>query len=149
MNIQEYFVNLDENVENNVLNLQKTLKHSNGYSNRGGWQGVIENKNITWVEDLRSTIESITGKSTTRFWFNFNNHGDYNEWHKHFNNSYAAVLYIKVPVNSGNIEFRHNDILKEITPKPGMLLVFPGSLEHRVLPNLSQENRISLATNLV
>ena len=149
MDIKEYFVELDTDIENNVLELKETLKHSDGLSNRGGWQGVIKDKNTPWIEDLRNIIESITGKSTTRFWFNFNNHGDYNEWHKHFNNSYAAVLYIKVPVNSGNIEFRHNDILKEIIPKPGMLLVFPGSLEHRVLPNLSQEYRISLATNLV
>jgi hypothetical protein len=148
MEIKEYAVILDSDLKQKILELQKTTPSAVA-SNQGGWQGVVDHKEIPWVESLRYTIEQLTNKKTQRFWFNVNGPGHFNDWHRHFSNCSAAVLYIKVPVNSGNIEFRHNDILKEITPKPGMLLVFPGSLEHRVLPNLSQENRISLATNLV
>jgi phosphatidylserine decarboxylase len=148
MEIKEYTVILHSDLKQKILELQKTIPSAVS-SNQGGWQGVIDHKEISWVESLRYTIEQLTNKKTQRFWFNINGYGNYNNWHRHFSNCSAAVLYIDVPLNSGNIEFRHNDILKEITPKPGTLLVFPGTLEHRVLPNLSQEYRISLATNLV
>jgi hypothetical protein len=148
MDIQEYKISIDNSLIQNVIDLQNTINSVNA-SNCGGWQGVIDNKNIPWVEDLRNCIENTSRKKTQRFWFNINGYGHFNNWHRHFSNCYAAVLYIKVPENSGNIEFRQNTILKEIIPKPGMLLIFPGTLEHRVLPNLSKEVRISLATNLV
>jgi hypothetical protein len=148
MDIKEYFLDLDSNLESNVLTLKEKLKSVNA-SNQGGWQGVIDTRNISWVEELRILIETITKKTTRRFWFNVNGSGHYNKWHRHFNDCYVAVLYIKVPENSGNIEFRQDELLKQITPKPGLLLVFPGTLEHRVLPNLSNEFRISLATNII
>lgn len=148
MDIKEYVINLDPNLENLVLELKKTLKSARA-SNQGGWQGVIEHRNFSWVEELRNTIEFITGKTTRRFWFNVNGPGNYNKWHRHFNDCYAAVLYIKVPENSGNIEFRENDVYYQVTPQTGKLIVFPGTLEHQVLPNLSNDNRISLATNII
>jgi hypothetical protein len=148
MDIKEYTFKLDPNIEHYVLELRKTLKSVKA-SNRGGWQGVIEHRNLPWAEDLRSYIENITEKSTRRFWFNVNEPGNYNDWHRHFNDCYAAVIYIKVPENSGNIEFRENDVYRQITPQEGKLIVFPGTLEHRVLPNLSNDIRISLATNIV
>jgi hypothetical protein len=148
MDIKEYSIALDPNIEDRVLELMQTLKTVNA-SNQGGWQGVIEHHDLPWVEELRNTIETITVKTTRRFWFNVNGPGHYNVWHRHFNDCHAAVLYIKVPENSGSIEFRQGDELAQISPKPGMLLVFPGTLEHRVLPNLSDDVRISLATNIV
>jgi hypothetical protein len=148
MEIKEYTVILDNGLKQKILELQKTIP-SVLASNQGGWQGVVDYREIPWVESLRYTIEQLTNRKTQRFWFNINGYGNYNNWHKHFSNCNAAVLYINVPLNSGAIEFRQGDASKTITPKSGTLLVFPGTLEHRVLPNLSQEYRISLATNLV
>jgi hypothetical protein len=148
MEIKEYTVTLDSGLKQKILELQKTIPSAVA-SNQGGWQGVIDHREMSWVESLRYSIEQLTNKKTQRFWFNINGYGNYNNWHSHFSNCSAAVLYIDVPLNSGVIEFRQLEVLKTITPKQGTLLVFPGTLEHRVLPNLSQEYRISLATNLV
>jgi hypothetical protein len=148
MEIKEYNVILETSLKQKVLELQKTIPSAVA-SNQGGWQGVITNQQIGWVEYIRHTIEQLTKKNTERFWFNVNGPGHFNDWHRHFSKCDAAVLYVAVPLNSGDIEFRQGEVSKTITPKQGMLLVFPGTLEHRVLPNLSQEYRISLATNLV
>ena len=148
MDIQTYQLTVTETLVENIINLSTVLPSTTGLSNRGGWQGVITNQQIDWVESIRHTIEQLTKKKTERFWFNINGPGHFNDWHRHFSNSYAAVLYIDVPLNSGDIEFRQGEASETITPNQGMLLVFPGTLDHRVTINSSQYNRISLATNL-
>jgi hypothetical protein len=147
MDIQTYQLAFKETLVENIINLS-TVIPSTCASNNGGWQGVITDQQIDWVEELRTRIETITNKKTQRLWFNINGPGHYNNWHKHFLNCHAAVLYIKVPIQSGNIEFREHEETLSITPLVGKLLIFPGTLEHRVTVNNSQDIRISLATNL-
>jgi hypothetical protein len=148
MDIQTYQLTVDETLVENVINLSTIIPSSTGLSNKGGWQGVITNQQIDWVESVRFNIEQITKKKTERFWFNINGPGHFNDWHRHFSNCDAAVLYIKIPPQSGNIEFREQEEILSITPTVGTLFVFPGMLEHRVTVNNSQDFRISLATNL-
>jgi hypothetical protein len=57
----------------------------------------------------------------------------------------VGVLYVQVP--GGDIEFRRGGAYWCETPKQGDLLMFPGKLDHRVLPNLSTDYRISIAFN--
>ena len=148
MDIQTYQLTVDETLVENVIDLSKVIPSSTGLSNKGGWQGVITNQQIDWVESVRRNIEQITKKKTERFWFNVNGPGHFNDWHRHFSNCDAAVLYIKIPPQSGNIEFREQEEILSITPTVGTLFVFPGMLAHRVTVNNSQDFRISLATNL-
>jgi hypothetical protein len=148
MDIQTYQLTVDETLVENVINLSTIIPSSTGLSNKGGWQGVITNQQIDWVESIRHTIEQVTDKKTERFWFNINGPGHFNDWHRHFSNCDAAVFYIKIPPQSGNIEFREQEEILSITPTVGTLFVFPGMLEHRVTVNESQDIRISLATNL-
>ncbi len=54
---------------------------------------------------------------------------------------------LDVPGPGCDIEFRQGGAYWRETPKQGDLLVFPGSLEHRVLPNSSNDVRISIAFN--
>lgn len=147
MDIQSYHITINDNLIENIINLSKVIPSATA-SNVGGWQGVITNRQIDWVEELRTLIETTTNKRTQRFWFNINGPGHSNAWHQHFANCHAAVLYIKTPPDSGNIEFKQQQEVLSINPSPGKLLVFPGTLEHRVTVNNSQEDRISLATNL-
>ncbi len=147
MNIQTYQIPVDNILVDNIVDLSKVIPSAKA-SNSGGWQGVVKDENIDWVEKLKKTIETVTKQKTERFWFNINGPGHSNKWHRHFIDCNVAVLYIKVPPNSGNIEFRNNDQIEVITPTAGQLLVFPGTLEHRVTDNESQDIRISLATNL-
>lgn len=106
-------------------------------------------------------------------WFNINNKGNFNKVHHHFtaeNVSYfSAVYYLKVFKNCGNITFINPDFyhklnpffLKKfksfntfnsseywIEPKEMDLIIFPSSLSHYVKPNLSNQERISLAFNI-
>jgi hypothetical protein len=143
---------ISEELTANIYNLKANDPGSNK-SNRGGWQStsfLCCDKNYYWICNLISRINLIIHSKKYRplnCWFNINSTGNFNDWHAHGNRPYVAVLYISVPKNSGNIEFRKNNIFYKYSPKVGDLIIFPGNLEHRVLENLAVENRISLAIN--
>ena len=75
----------------------------------------------------------------------------------------SGVFYLDVPEDKthddGNIEFtlrgydlpvaRDDYPRKTITTKPGLLVLFPSSLPHRVLPFAGQRERISIAFDLI
>jgi uncharacterized protein (TIGR02466 family) len=77
-------------------------------------------------------------------------------------NIFSGCYYHTVPKNSGDIQFKstnpfvisfphkaekyHN--LVTVEPKDGMILLFPSWLLHKVLPNRSNEIRVSLAFNI-
>lgn len=105
---------------------------------------------------------------TTDYWFNVNGKGAANYSHDHPDNSLSGVLYLKKPENSGRIIFERTDSQHWAMPysndftKPGTdnrcnyycleteeleYVVFPASLRHSVEPNLSDEDRISMAIN--
>ena len=97
------------------------------------------------------------------YWFNINHKGSYNTSHNHPLSFFSAVLYIKVPENSGAIVFKRPDMLKDyilphintpknfcswtINPEENLLIIFPSYLYHHVDPNMSNEERISVAFN--
>ena len=149
LKIQKFEINFDEKLSNNILELKKTLKSAQA-SNKGGWQGVVEhNTDIDWVKQVRTQIENATNHKTARFWFNINGPKHYNDWHIHDQNRLVCVAYVKVPENSGDIEFRTKFNNLTITPYNGLVLIFPGTLDHRVLSNESIEYRISISANLI
>ena len=59
------------------------------------------------------------------------------------------MLYVQVPENSGGIEFRRQEEYQVFYPTAGDFIEFSGNLAHRVLPNLSDDYRISVAFNLL
>lgn len=128
-----------------ILNLSQKLP-SNQHTNIGGWQYdfiVNGRPGPDWLNPIVSQID----RKIQRLWININGPGHYNEWHTHYH-AKVGVIYLKVPLDSGDIEFRSYDEIYRITPQAGQFLIFPGSLEHRVLENKSNEFRISLAINL-
>jgi len=120
-------------------------------SNILGWQSIqySDTTEIPWIDKflkeccLAANITSIP----TAVWFNVNPKNAHHRWHSHGGASTIGIFYIKTPANSGNIEFRHNNIVKSISPYEGLLLVAPAGIEHQVLPNVSDEDRISMAFN--
>ena len=103
-------------------------------------------------------------------WFNINKKGHYNQLHHHAQCDLSGVLWIKIPPNCGIIEFEsshsyvadnHLCSLNEeykyntknynafmFNPLEGRMLIFPSYLRHRVEPNESDEDRISVSFNL-
>ena len=99
------------------------------------------------------------------YWFNINHKGSYNLPHNHPRSNFSAVLYIKTPKNSGAIVFKRPDMLKDymvphidtsknfrswiIDPEENLLIIFPSYLYHHVDPNMSDDERISVAFNFI
>jgi len=110
-----------------------------------GWQSVrYHSQPFPWFDSVYRTVEDKLG-TVDAWWFNVNESTEYTNWHAHNNHNRVAVLYITVP--GGAIEFRQGDSYWQETPASGDLLAFPGTLEHRVLPNPSSSKRISIAFN--
>ena len=98
-------------------------------------------------------------------WANVNAAGDFNRPHRHGTAHWSGVLYLKTPKENEGGKIAFHDprsavgILPTpgtpfgesvaITPKPGMMLVFPGWLEHMVWPHRGTEPRITIAYNVM
>jgi len=81
-------------------------------------------------------------------WINISSKGAYNIYHAHGEAHFAAVYYIQVPKNSGQIKFLKDRHVFDYFPNQYDLLIFPGWLQHSVCKNKSNEDRISIAWNI-
>jgi len=132
--IQRIFHSFDQ-----VMN-QIHTKYSRNLGDEQGWDVCIEN-----------------------LFANINKKDSYHRMHDHYGCDYSGVIYLKTPKNSGDIflqsPFRspwmtkfsvptHQSYYKQITPSPGMLLMFPSYILHHVDPNQTDEDRVSLSFNL-
>ena len=107
-------------------------------STRGGWtSGNISNE-----------VPLLDNFNVLSSWFCINPSGAYNEWHNHSGIPSSGVIYIQTPNNSGDIEFRDGAQTLTISPYPGLMIQFPGELEHRVTVNNSNQDRICLVLNI-
>ncbi len=75
----------------------------------------------------------------------------YGHIHDHFPHSVAGVYYFKTEGSDGKLFFR-SDLKyygrQYITPREGMLLLFPGSLKHGITTNTTDIDRISISFDL-
>ena len=145
-------------------------------SNNGGWHSRGNTKDSLITDNLykvfNETINNLYQHKLEiiNHWININGHGSYNVIHDHPMSDLSGVFYINVPENSGDIYFENpqsfqahaemtsytkeanqtcNQYLKKyIKPIEGLLLVFPAHLRHGVLPNQSNEDRISVSFNI-
>ena len=104
---------------------------------------------------------------TIQAWANINQYGHYNKFHTHIRNLnlWSGVYYVSTGiekadnVSKARIVFadQHQVTPKEsdefrkryfVEPKPGLMLMFPSSLGHRVEPHYGTGNRITVAFNL-
>ena len=145
-------------------------------SNRGGYHSDNLSFNIGF-DSLLHTICNTSKKiltdyySNTRevsinpYWVNINRIDNYNVRHIHPGCILSGVYYVKcqnVPeqgslvlhmdekeqfiLNSNHLNIKTKEI---ITPKEGMLVLFPSYVPHTVLPNTLNCDRISISFNLV
>jgi uncharacterized protein (TIGR02466 family) len=108
-------------------------------------------------------------------WGNVNRLGDYHDPHNHPHAYLSGTYYVRMPdsraplrnrsdVRPGCITFYdprgavNMTAIKDdpqiepeltVTPKPGMILLWPAFIMHYVHPNLSEELRISISFNLI
>lgn len=149
-------------------------------SNVGGWHSVSN----LHLDNRLAEIRKIIGRSSAEcakhlgfdfskaslifqeMWINKNHPGDYNKAHVHPNAVLSGSYYVKVPENSGNIEFydpvrerimnvypikkrtKTNSQALEYRCADGLLVIFPSWLQHSVQPNRSNDYRVSIAFNM-
>lgn len=139
---------VDEGVAEEVVKLYRDLDNA-----RGGIYGTWHSRRIKtnpypWFDATFNRVaEAIGDLRIDEWWFNCGEPGDEYRWHSHTPYLWSGVLYIQTPENCGGIEFRSRESHEILQPQAGDFLLFPGTLAHRVLPNLSTDFRISVAFN--
>ena len=168
---------VDERIKPYCLKARQADPVGNVLSNAGGWQSSGYQRKETLISDSLYKIfnETISNSFNSRldivnYWININGPQSYNMVHDHPNSHLSGVFYIDVPENSGHISFgnpqsfvshtelvtytnsareQHNQYVQNfIKPIKGLLLIFPAHLKHGVLPNQSNEDRISISFNI-
>ena len=95
-------------------------------------------------------------------WLNIAKKGGYQEEHNHGSVMFSGVFYLQVNEESGYFQFinpleseailmGYSDIFQElytIVPKNGMIVLFPGWMRHKALPNRTDQDRISISFNI-
>ena len=124
------------------------------------------------IEYLTRDILRINKKIGFKFlnsWINIHNKNDYSHHHYHSNSVFSGVYYLKAEEGQGDLEFNNNTYSNNIgslfkyeydelnlinssqhvfRSRTGSLIIFPSHLPHRVMPNTSNNKRISLAFNV-
>jgi uncharacterized protein (TIGR02466 family) len=111
-----------------------------------------------WDIDYSTIV--ITGS-----WTNIHNEKAHTLPHDHGGTSVVASVYVKKPLNSGNIEFEQllrgrwiaqsrlpagtiHDYWREISVQQNDVVLFPGWLSHRTQPSKSNDSRIVFTLNI-
>lgn len=165
--------NIDDSFENEIKTCYKIEKKipSEIKSNVGGYQSKnikLEEYFPSLTNKLTFALENIAKDIGMSFevpnsWININRKNNFNKIHLHPHCAFSVVVYLKTNKNCGKITFYNpvdinsfliGDTLNHFygtysfTPNVGDVLVFPSYLKHFVEPNMSDEDRISIAFNL-
>ena len=146
-----------------------------GRSNRNGWNSdkiiaanplfasLVKAANQAFIHALLQTDPNVNYSFKLELWANIHDQGGYNMFHVHQNVLLSGCFYLTVPEGAGGIIFRDprpGVVLSPysgqginanknitITPKPGLLVVFPNWLEHAVADHEGIMPRVSIAMN--
>jgi uncharacterized RmlC-like cupin family protein len=90
-----------------------------------------------------------TGRLHHGFWFNEMppGHGTSLHSHEELDELLSAVYYLQCPDHSGRLILHDQEAQITVTPRPGLLVLFPPYLPHEVEPNRSRQTRLSVAFN--
>ena len=125
---------------------------------------IISNKIAFLVSQFDST--KFKNANINGSWVNINNKNSYNLKHLHPQTTFSGCIYLQAPEDSGNITFYRPDLIEMFPvpegmynptlyatttykPRNGLILVFPAWLEHDVGISNSDEDRISIAFNIL
>ena len=165
-------------LEEGIYKLKESDKNGVQLSNSGGWHSEIQyDNNVSDIfhpltDKFRSILlnlpftPSISKVVGLGIWANVNERYSYNKSHTHPQSDISGVYYVKVPEGDcgrlvvqdprqaysyGSRFFveRYSGGSTEIDPIEGKMYLFPSSLEHFVLSNNVDEDRISISFNLI
>jgi uncharacterized protein (TIGR02466 family) len=163
-----FYTSLNLDLNKLQLNIKKINKQHR--SNESGDQfnvKCIDNNFIKTLEHYANeycNFLSFEKVKLQNMWLNINRKKDLNSIHDHPDSVLSGIFYIKTPEKSGKLIFindffirffpikvkeynPNNSEIWSFIPKENYLYIFPSWLKHEVKPNLSEEERISLAFN--
>ena len=105
---------------------------------------IIENKTSLIIDTLHPNFNIKVIPKVEESWVIIYNKLNYAKQHYHHMWAYSAVCYLETE-NPSSIVFNKTEII----PETGMLLIFSGSLRHRVRPvTIKNGKRIAFSCNL-
>ena len=141
-------ISVDDNLAEEVVKLYRDPSNTRGHR-YSTWHSLrIKTNPYPWfTETFNRVAAAVSDLVIDEWWFNCGAPGDEYRWHTHRPYTWAGVLYIQTPNNSGGIEFRQGEERYTHTPQAGEFLLFSGNLAHRILKNHSDNFRISAGFN--
>ncbi len=138
-----------------IYTFQKTYPESN-VSNLKTWHSSYKTHLMTDVFDIEleiitKAVNSIVPENPharleiSDFWTAIYTKNSYADQHDHTGSRYSFVYYVEADNSSSPLKFEG---VLDISPQPGMLLVFDSMIKHRVPVMLGDTNRSILAGNL-
>ena len=122
------------------------------------WADILNDLNSFIVEHVQIYCNEVgyyKGKEpyVKNQWFTYYPTNAYFDFHRHNGVMVTAVLYVRKDENGGNLLI-HNNMKNGVIEKcvipveQGDLLIFPGYLDHKSEPNLSDKIRITISTDI-
>lgn len=106
---------------------------------------------VPLTEFVEAAAKQVLHRARLRhgFWFNEMHPGHSTTLHSHEEEDelLSAVYYLACPEGSGHLVLHDDEAEVLVTPRPGLLVLFPPDLPHKVEKNASQGTRLSVAFN--
>tara|TARA_R110002012_G_scaffold161126_2_gene323305 strand:- start:721 stop:1329 length:609 start_codon:yes stop_codon:yes gene_type:complete len=154
-------------------------------SNVGGFQSVdFVKSNEEVYASFINQVNKDVGEAVSMFlsckfklfpraaWFNVNGKNHHNATHVHPNTDFTATVYLKVPLNSGDLIIDNPDPIKDNSnfynaspdltwdslyartryqhkPREDSIVILPGYIPHLVSQNTTNKERISVSMNFL
>ena len=131
---------------------------STNFSNEGGYQTPPfdwEYFHPQGIEYISKVVGDIFEFKVQHWWYNINGKGHWNTPHTHPNSDFALVLYLTdsdgllylmSPLPQRNFDYNRGHI--RIKAKKGDIVMFPSDINHYVMPNQRDTDRVSISMNL-
>jgi len=128
---------------------------------------TLLDKAQTVITEISSLWKLNFSAKLDNSWININSKNTFNTAHYHPASTFSFVYYVNANSNSGRIVFNRTDLMEHYVggkkafensseytweqyhfhPEENTFLIFPSWVQHYVEPNLSDEDRISIAIN--
>ena len=135
-------------------------KHATHVRRTHQLHGRFENTYIDadWIPEIKSVLRFALDNARAAlarkrlrhgFWFNEMAPGDRTSLHAHeeLDELLSAVYYARCSDDSGDLILHDDNARIVVTPREGMLVLFPPDLPHEVTENRSDTTRLSVAFN--
>jgi uncharacterized protein (TIGR02466 family) len=162
----------DKYVANGQLQYNKDWRNTHKISTLDFDNNLVEDENLVeFKEELAKHVSeylrtinrdpAIEQLKVTSSWMTLYKQGDYAHQHCHGAADISGVYYVTADSNDAQFYFRSSNKamsssyifnkipeVKRFSPKTGMIILFPGWLEHAVEKQLTDQERVSVSFNL-